>query len=157
MKLRVAPLLAMFKEGIYPAVVEKLEVDRGNYGEYLRWTFAVGHQRGIVSFTGLTSTTFNMRSKLFKWASAVLGRTFEDHEELDTDTLLIKACRVYLVIKELDEGGSLNQVERVLAVDDERDNDRVSGAHRLLGTPGVTGTRSDDDDEPPPIDDDIPF
>jgi len=134
MKLRVAPLLAMFKEGIYPAVVEKLEVDHGNYGEYIRWTFAVGHRNGIVSVTGLTSTTFNKRSKLFKWASAVLGRTFEENEELDTDSLLNKGCRVYLTIRELDEGGSVNQVERLLAIED----DSPAG-------------NDDEDDEPPPF------
>jgi len=119
MKMRLDPLLAQFKEGIYPAVVDRLEPQTGNFGEYLRWNFMVPTTKGeAITVTGLTSTIFNNRSKFYKWATAVKGKEFVDGEELDTDTLHNQKCRVYLTIKDLDGGGSINQVEKVLAADD---------------------------------------
>jgi hypothetical protein len=119
MKMRLAPLLAQFKEGIYPAVVERLEPQTGSFGEYLRWNFMVATSKGeAITVTGLTSTIFNNRSKLYKWATAVKGKEFVDGEELDTDTLHNQKCRVYLTIKDLDGGGSINQVGKILAADD---------------------------------------
>jgi hypothetical protein len=118
MKLRVAPLLAMFKEGIYPAVVERLEVQNGTYGEYVRWNFIVTTPKGeAITVTGLTSMVFNPRSKVYGWVAAISQKTYRVNEELDTDALHGKRCRVYLTVKELDGGGSINQVEKVLPLD----------------------------------------
>jgi hypothetical protein len=115
MKARVAPLLAMFKEGIYPAVVERLEVQNGQFGEYLRWNFMAPTAKGeAITVTGLTSTIFNPKSKMYSWASAVKGKQFDVHEELDTDTLHNQRCRVYLTVEEVDGGESINQIEKVL-------------------------------------------
>jgi hypothetical protein len=114
MKMRVAPLLAQFAENIYPATVEKLELSTGVYGEFFQWSFSVKKKGVPVTVTGLTSTVFNPKSKFYRWSSAVTGKEFQDGEELDTDMLHGAPCRVYLVVKELDGGGSINQVERVL-------------------------------------------
>ena len=120
MKVRVAPLLAMFKEGIYPAVVERLEAQTGSYGEYLRWSFMLTTPKGeAINVSGLTSTVFNPRSKLYGWVAAITGKTYRVNEELDTEALHGKRCKVYLTIRELDGGGSINQVEKVLPVETE--------------------------------------
>lgn len=117
---RVTPLLAQFQEGIFPAVVERLEVQTGQFGEYLRWSFLVPTKQGeAITVTGLTSTIFNNRSKFYSWASAVKRKPFSEGEALDTDTLHNQKCRVYLTIKELDGGGSINQVEKVLPADED--------------------------------------
>jgi hypothetical protein len=113
-------LYAQFKEGIYPAVVERLELLNGTYGEYLRWSFMVPTKQGeAISVSGLTSTIFNNRSKFYTWASAVKRKPFSEGETLDTDTLHSQRCRVYLTIKELDGGRSINQVEKVLPADED--------------------------------------
>jgi hypothetical protein len=142
MKVRVAPLLAMFKEGIYPAVVERPEAQTGSYGEYLRWSFMVYTPKGeAISVSGLTSTIFNPRSKLYGWVAAITGRTYRVNEELDTDALHGKRCKVYLTVRELDGGGSINQVEKVLSPDE----------------PVTTPNHPNDDINPFDENDDIPF
>jgi hypothetical protein len=122
MKMRVAPLLAQFSEGIYPATVERLEVQQGTYGDYLQWTFSLKKQGKEVRVTGLTSTTFtpHPKCKFYAWSSAIIGRKFREDEELDTDQLHGGPCRVFLTVRELESGGSVNQVERVLSAEPER-------------------------------------
>jgi len=66
---------------------------------------------------GTTRTIFNPRSKLYGWVAAVTGKTFRVNEELDTESLHGKRCKVYLTIQELDGGGSVNRVEKVLPPD----------------------------------------
>jgi hypothetical protein len=145
MKMRVAPLAAQFKEGIYRAVVESLEPQNGAYGDYIKWSFLVPTAKGeAVTVTGLTSTVFtpHPRCKLYAWASAVKGRPFEINEILDTDTLINQQCRVYVIIRELETGGSVNQVEKVLPPEEP-----------------VTNSNQPDDDRNPFDDDDsdLPF
>jgi hypothetical protein len=125
MKLRVAPLLAQFNEGIYPATVEKLEPQNGTYGDYIQWNFSLMSRGKAVTVTGLTSMTFNPKSKFYKWASAIVGKQFKEEEELDTDQLHGAPCRVYLIVKELDGGGSINQVERVLPAEIAQPDDEA--------------------------------
>jgi hypothetical protein len=117
MNMRVAPVLAQFKEGIYDAVVEKLEFQQGVYGDYIRWSFMVATPKGeAITVTGLTSRTFtpHPKCKFYHWASTVRGKPFAVGEVLETDALKNLKCRVYLVVRELETGGSVNQVEWVL-------------------------------------------
>lgn len=128
MIVRATPLLAQFQEGIYPAVLERIEESAGLYGQYIKWHFMVPNAKGeAISVSGLTSTTFtpHPKCKFHTFASAIRGKPFQDSEVLNTDELLNKRCRVYLVIREIETGGSINNVERVLpevtseAVDEE--------------------------------------
>jgi hypothetical protein len=81
----------------------------------LRWSFMLTTPKGeAISVSGLTSTIFNPRSKLYGWVSAITGKTYRVNEELDTEVLHGKRCKVYLTVRELDGGGSINQVEKVL-------------------------------------------
>jgi hypothetical protein len=125
MKTRVAPLLAQFKEGYYNAVVESIELKDGSYGEYLKWSFMVPTPKGeAVSVNGLTSTIFSQheRCKFYHWACAILGKPLQVHDELDTDTLINQKCRVRLIVQELETGGSVNRVDKVLPVEDDEDD-----------------------------------
>jgi hypothetical protein len=117
MIMRVAPLLAQFKEGIYGALVESLEPQNGVYGDYIKWSFLVPTPKGeAITVSGLTSTVFTQhpKCKFYSWVSAIRGRPFEVGEVLNTDTLVNQRCRVYLTVQELETGGSVNRVERVL-------------------------------------------
>jgi hypothetical protein len=121
MKMRLAPLTAAFKEGIYEAVVESVEEQQGQFGLFLRWNFMVPTARGeAISVSGLTSATFtpHPKCKCYAFASAIRGKPFQIGEILDTDELVNKKCRVYLVIREIETGGSINNVERVLPRDE---------------------------------------
>jgi hypothetical protein len=95
--MRVVPLMAVFSEGIYPAVVERLEPQDGVYNrEYLRWSFNLKTAKGEeVTCTGLTSTTFTPKSKFYKWASAITGREFQINDWIDTAQLHSVPCRVF--------------------------------------------------------------
>jgi hypothetical protein len=113
MHRRVAPLLAHFHEGIDDAVVEKLAFPQG----VCRWSFMVPTPTGeAITVTGLTRTTFTPHPKctFSHWASTVRGKPFAVGEELETDALKHLTCRVYLVVHELETGGSVHQVVRLL-------------------------------------------
>ena len=88
MKMRLAPFIAVFKEGIYDAVVESVEVQDGQYGQFLRFNFMVVTPKGeAVTVNGLISTTFtpHPKCKCYAWTSAIRGESFEIGEILDTD------------------------------------------------------------------------
>jgi hypothetical protein len=72
---------------------------------------------------------------MYGWVAAVTQKPSRVNEELDTDALHGKRCRVYLTVKELDGGGSINQVEKVLPLDMDVDHHDVAG--------------EEDDDRPP--------
>jgi hypothetical protein len=123
MRARMTPMMAAFREGVYKAVVEKIEPNVGTFGEYLKWSFMVVSPKGeAATVTGLTSCIFSKKSKFYDWASTIVGKHFEVNEELDTDTLHGKTCRLWLTIKELD-GGSINAIKEVLPPEEDVTDD----------------------------------
>jgi hypothetical protein len=139
MKVRMTPYRAQLRGGIYRAVAEKIEPQVGNFGEYLRWQFMALTPKGeAVTISGLTSCIFSKRSKLYDWASTICGKAFDVNEELDTEMLHGKPCRLWLVIKPL-EDGSINAIKEVLPPEE---------------TPPST---MQEDDDNPFDDDSVPF
>jgi hypothetical protein len=93
----------------------------GNYGPYLIWTFQLDKTGGYQSY--LTSTNFGSGSKARKVVEALLGRTMKDGEEVDPDILFNSPCQLLIEVAELDDGGTVNRVERVLPRETSEDAD----------------------------------
>jgi hypothetical protein len=96
-----------------------VEEKTGNYGPYLLWTFQLKKTGGHVSY--LSSTSFHTTSKARKVVEALIGRTMRDGEEVDIDELFNTPCRLLIEIAELEDGGTLNKIERVLAAESSED------------------------------------
>jgi hypothetical protein len=93
----------------------------GNYGPYWIWSFQLEKTGGYVSY--LTSTNFSSNSKARKVVEALIGRTEKDGEEVDPDTLFNYPCQLLIEIAELDDGSTVNRIERVLPAESSEDAD----------------------------------
>ncbi len=107
----------LLDEGMYPAVVTKLEPSDGQYGPQLKWYFDVEHGDESVEVTAFGSNRkegkLGRKTKLREWAEAILGRPLQQGERLRSDDLLNKPCRVKITIVDT-EKGEFNKVEKVL-------------------------------------------
>ena len=95
--------------GVYPATIRDIQITDGKFGPQLQWDFDLvggGSQRGW------SGTTMSGKSKLGKWVMALLGNI---PDELDTDHLVGKPCRLSLTVKTTDDGTEFNRVDNVLA------------------------------------------
>lgn len=116
--------LVHIEEGIYSAKLKDVELrkitvrdgDREEERDILQWTFDVETEEGIVEIQGITSTKFSTGrnpSKFYKWACALLGRTIEPGEEIDTDDLLGIPCTVIVEDRKLADGTIISRVTDV--------------------------------------------
>lgn len=82
---------------IVSAKVVEIEAKELEFGVRLNWRFLVtdGEHAGLHINDG-TSPKFSIDppSKLYEWACALLGRTFELGDKIDTDDLIGLPCRI---------------------------------------------------------------
>ena len=100
------------EEGVYPAVLNKVEQKETVHGESLMWTFIVPAEDGaeVVGFSSMSPST---KAKAYTWAAAIMGEIDpktgwgpEDVEDMP--------CRIVLGIVEDSNGAEKNKVEKVL-------------------------------------------
>jgi len=91
--------LPRIEEGIYDALFDDVELVETAYGNKWRWTFKIPLKDGIVTISGLTSTTFSRKGKAYKWVCAINGKKYKEGEEIDTDKLRGRPCKVEVVNK----------------------------------------------------------
>ena len=105
------------EEGVYPAVLNKVEQKETVHGESLMWTFIVPAEDGaeVVGFSSMSPST---KAKAYTWAAAIMGEIDpktgwgpEDVEDMP--------CRIVLGIVEDSNGGEKNKVEKVLKTSSE--------------------------------------
>jgi len=78
--------------GTYEAVVADIQGIETQYGKSLRWFFDVKTAEDEeVRITGISSRKTSKRSKLYKWATAILG---EELEKIKLKDLIGKECMV---------------------------------------------------------------
>jgi hypothetical protein len=121
MKFKTTKQEAQLKPGLYPAKFQMIDEKTGNYGPYLIWTFQLDKNGTHVSY--LTSRSFLSNSKARKLVEALKGRPMKDGEEVDLDELFGAPCQLLIEIAELDDGGTVNRVERVLPPASSEDAD----------------------------------
>lgn len=110
---------AQLVPGLYPGQVVAIEECQGvnMQGEdstYLKWTFEVTHQGKTLTLTSLSSNKFSPKAKAQTWAQGILGRPFANGEKVTWEVLYRKPCQLFVDVKELDDGGSTNVVDRIL-------------------------------------------
>lgn len=88
--------------GIYLAKVFTINVERGPYGEFLRFNFVIleGDLKGCF-FNGIIKPNPLKISKFYRWITTIMGQ--EPAETFLIDDLIGKQCRISLQRK--DKGG----------------------------------------------------
>lgn len=100
------------EEGVYKAVLNKVEQKETQFGEKLMWTFLVEAEDGaeVVGFSSMSPST---KAKAYTWAAAIMGEIDpktgwgpEDVEDMP--------CRIVLDIVEDSNGTEKNRVTKIL-------------------------------------------
>jgi hypothetical protein len=118
------------EEGVYKAVLNKIEQKETKFGETLMWTFIVPAEDNaeVVGFSSMSPST---KAKAYNWAAAIMGGIDpkagwgpEDVEDMP--------CQIVLSVDKNSDGNEINKVEKVLkasstatkeAVDEENEED----------------------------------
>jgi len=109
MEITETPLLPV---GQYPATVKSIELDKGDYGEQLKWTFTV---LAPAKFAGAllsawSSTSTSNKGKTCRWAAACTGSPVVVGDQLDTADLIGQRVDL-IVIEKPGKDGVFNKVE----------------------------------------------
>lgn len=95
--------------GEYRAVIIDIEPTTGAFGEQLVWSFDLPEaERYLKAWSGVDLTP---RAKLTKWVTALLGQV---PEQLETDDLISRDCRVLVADALGADGGTYSRISEVL-------------------------------------------
>jgi len=107
--------------GEYRVELTAIELDSGQYGEQLRWTFRVLEKgRNLVAYSSLSPS---LASKCMRWAGVLLGRPIQAGEAVDFEALVGKTAVAVVVKQRKENGQEFNKVDDLLP---------DKGAERLL-------------------------
>jgi hypothetical protein len=120
-KLKVSQFEAekIIAPDIYDAEVKSFSFGEGNFGDYVKITFAVssGAYEGTIK-TMLASKKQQKSTKgptkLMALAETLLGRSLQMDEEFDLETLINKKCRIVLSDPITKDGIQYQKVEKIL-------------------------------------------
>ena len=94
------PNTLQIEPGNYPAILEKVEVDTGQFGDFRKWHWLVEVGDKIESLTQLTSANTGPQSKSFAQLTALLGQPPQAGTKVESPT----GKRVLLTIGRNDKG-----------------------------------------------------
>jgi len=93
---------------IYRATIAEIKADDGEYGPQLHWRFTLmGWDKSLQAWS---SQRLSKKSKAGGWVLALLGKIPDD---LDTDVLVGRRCRLQVGVKAGDDG-EYNNIEAIL-------------------------------------------
>lgn len=103
------------EDGIYGATVQEIREQETQYGSALKFIFAAETEDGDVELSALCNDpeTLSPKTKLRKWANAILNREIQDGETFNPKMLLDQPCRI-LVKNETGENGTWARVKDVM-------------------------------------------
>lgn len=107
----------VLEAGEYQGIVRKVAEQNGKFGPQLVWQIEIVSQTGEI--TGLTvqswtGTDLTPKSRLHRWAVALLGPGWDDAAGLDTSWLLNRSCRALLTVALGNDGTERNKVTDLL-------------------------------------------
>lgn len=158
--------------GTYPARVVNVTMDEeGQFGPQVKVEFELTDEEAEgKTLVGWASAKVSPKSKLYKWASALLFRGKgipEGYGALDTDTLKGQECILVVAVEKKSDGAEYNKITDVLPIRPARAAARPAPAPapaptNAAGPVPVNGNTLGyaGADEPPawvPDDEDLPF
>jgi hypothetical protein len=129
--------------GLYPATVNEIAEEEGNWGRYLKLTFELDTGATV---TGCCSAKFSTRSKFYRWVKALLfdGHPAPKGYRLNADRLVGRSCSVQVGLERDKDGENYNVVEAVYP--NTTNNAQPTGAPVPMATAPVVSRPP----EPPP-------
>lgn len=109
----VPPSHSLLKPGVYKAILTGVEEKTGPNGAYLAWLFEVAGANGQV-LKRPTSTNFGSQANARKFAEALLGRSLEVGESVESDDLVGRECQVIIEHATLPDGRTVARIASVL-------------------------------------------
>ena len=73
-------------DGVYPAVLENVAEDTGQWGKMRKWTFLVEHDSKIDPLTVYTSANTSPSSKSYSFLAGILGKEPQVGERYEDPT-----------------------------------------------------------------------
>ena len=120
--------------GLYPAMVEEIELAAGQYGQQVKVKFQLDddEEQGMEDrfLIGWASAVFGPKSKLWAWTRVLLfgGRDIPDEfGGLDIDALKGRRCLVSVTTKQGNDGSTYNKIADLLPVKPARRRGRAAG------------------------------
>ncbi|BCW94682.1 MAG: hypothetical protein WHS44_09890 [Fimbriimonadales bacterium] len=105
--------------GEYRVELTAIELADGQYGQQLRWTFAVlDYGKTLIAYSSVAPS---LKSKAMRWAAALLGRAIKPGESVNFDALVGKTAIATVVRKRKDDGTEYNAVDDLHADDSDAD------------------------------------
>lgn len=130
--------------GEYLVEVVDALVDEGIYGEQVQFVVqVVGGEHGGKMLKAWTSCSFNPKSKLYGWASALFGAPIPDEYDLDTAHLIGRRARAVVLVKEKPDGQTFNKIDALRSL-------KAQAGLPAVESGGVNGY-------PPKAPDNLPF
>lgn len=133
--------------GEYEVEVVDALVEDGKFGEQVQFTVqVVGGDHDGKMLKAWTSCSFNPKSKLYGWASALFGAAIPDDYDLNTDQLIGRRARAVVLVKEKTDGQLFNKIDALWPLNSPQS-----------ALPGVNNGQPKAPDFPPKPKDDIPW
>jgi len=97
--------------GTYAVSVKEVRKAEGDYGEQVVFVFRVEDSESEAELMAWASATYSNKSKPGRWVTAILGNM---PDELDSEELIGKPCRITVLVKTKDDGSRYNRIDEVL-------------------------------------------
>ncbi len=103
------------EDGVYVAQVQDIQEQDTQFGAALKFIFDVETEEGDVPLSALCNEpdNFTPKTKLRRWASAILNREIKDGDNFNATMLIDQPCRL-IVKNETGENGTWARVKDVL-------------------------------------------
>ena len=105
---------------IYEAKVKAFSLNEGSFGDYVKLIFSIcsgtyeGIEKSLLASKKIQKSPKGS-TKLMALAETVLGRTLEENEDFELDSLVGKNARIVLGEPTTKDGVQYQKVEKVLA------------------------------------------
>ncbi len=138
--------------GDYPAEIDQIDLEQGQFGEQLKFTFRLLNREDGKTMWGWASASFTPKSKLYAWTRAAMGgQTIPPSYNLNTDHLIGKRVLLTVVISRKDDGAEYNKIQDVRPYLNGNAG-QVVASHSDAGvTATLYATQRPPTPEPPPI------
>ena len=101
--------------GQYHALIAEVkEEPEGQFGPQFQYSFEITSGEHVgTSLLGWSSQKFSKKSKMKKWATAALERSFSPGEMVDTNDLVGKPVQIGVISDTKDDGAAFNKIQSV--------------------------------------------
>ena len=102
--------------GQYHALITEVKEElEGQFGPQLQYSFKITSGEHVgTNLLGWSSQKFSKKSKMKKWATAALERSFSPGEMVDTNDLVGKPVQIGVITDTKDDGAEFNKINSVL-------------------------------------------